>query len=258
MISSVYRMDPTNIGDWFAAPRRYFRFDDEQVDIIHMEPEKLSGLALVGGGGLIAETFLPQMARLAAARSSLKGLVAWGLGESLIVDRSGAPVSPYTGAMPDLLRRFDLVGVRDFGTEYPWVPCVSCMMKQFDRPLAAPKHEIVLYEHKRIPIPIDGFPRITNAAGDIDEVLNFLASGEVVITNSYHGAYWATLLGRRVLAIPSMSKIYRLRHAPLICRAERWKSCIDLTVSYPAALNECRAATLAFHKRVEAYRRSIV
>jgi len=73
-----------------------------------------------------------------------------------------------------------------------------------------------------------------------------------VVTNSYHGAYWATLLGRRVVAIPNMSKMYRFKHAPVIGRAQDWRKLAALAVAYPEALAECRAANLAFFADVAA------
>jgi hypothetical protein len=192
------------------------------------------------------------MERLAACRGQLRSLVAWGVGESEHVSRDGQQVLPYAGPLPGYLKAFDLVGVRDFGTEHHWVPCASCMLPQFDQPGAA-VHEAVIYEHKRIPIPIQApFPRRTNAGDDIAASLAFLASGKVVITNSYHGAYWATLLGRRVLAIANMSKMYRFRHAPVVCRPEHWQRCLGLTVSYPEALAQCRTANQNFGKEVRA------
>ena len=46
-----------------------------------------------------------------------------------------------------------------------------------------------------------------------EEVAGFLASGRVVVTNSYHGAYWTTLLGRPTLLWePWCSKFLLLRY----------------------------------------------
>ncbi|WP_367957678.1 polysaccharide pyruvyl transferase family protein [Aquibium pacificus] len=177
-------------------------------------------------------------------------LIAWGIGESLNIDRQGGVVLPYHGPLPDYLSSFDLVGLRDWGTQYPWAPCPSCLLARFDEPPEISRHEIVVYEHKRIPVPIEGLPRLSNNGSDIEKVLSFLASAEVVITNSYHGAYWATLLGRRVVAIPNMSKMYRLRHAPVLSVAERWRRAVDLAEPYPKALAECRSATLDFYDKV--------
>jgi len=57
-------------------------------------------------------------------------------------------------------------------------------------------------------------PHMTNLAGDMEEVIAFLASGEVVVTSSYHGAYWARLLGRKVALLPRGSKFWHLPPAP--------------------------------------------
>jgi hypothetical protein len=251
-ISHVFRRDETNVGDWYCLPARFFDFGESTtLDILDFKPEALGRHVVVGGGGLLAKTFHEPMRRLADCRPQLRTLVAWGVGESEHVDRQGGFVLPYAGPMPAYLKQFDLVGLRDHGTEYPWAPCASCMLPQFDQ-VPQPRHEVVVYEHKRIPIPVaPEFPRRTNAGHDIDATLAFLASGRVVITNSYHGAYWATLLGRRVVAIPNMSKMYRFRHAPVVCRAEHWQRGIELTRAYPQALAECRAATLEFHQRVK-------
>jgi hypothetical protein len=252
-ITSIFRSDRTNVGDWFCSPDRYFpELKGNRQDIIEIETAPtLDGHIILGGGGLIAATFDASMTFLAAQRPRLSSLVAWGIGESLIVDRKGGFVSPYNGALPTYLQAFDLIGLRDFGTDFRWTPCVSCMLPQFDQP-AAPTQDIVFYEHKRIPIPIDGHPRLTNAEEDIDSVLNFLASAETVITNSYHGAYWATLLGRRVLAIPNMSKMYRFKHAPVLCEAVEWRRYLGQAIAYPDALAECRQATINFKADVDA------
>jgi hypothetical protein len=250
-VGHVFRQDAGNVGDWHCPPLRYFPFADTvAADILDLDFERLGRHVVVGGGGLLAKSFHASMQRLADGRGRFDSLVAWGVGESENVDRKGGFVLPFAGPMPDYLRQFDLVGVRDYGTEYRWVPCASCMLPQFDRPSEA-TDDIVIYEHKRIPIPIEGvFRRRSNDGNDIDAVLGFLASGRVVITNSYHGAYWATLLGRRVVALANMSKMYRFKHAPVICRAEGWKRCVDLTVDYPGALAECRQANVDFQRDV--------
>ncbi|MBW9064490.1 hypothetical protein JNB71_14270 [Rhizobium herbae] len=249
--SNIFRRDATNVGDWHCAPVRYFSLPAGEADILDSEKLTLAPHVVVGGGGLIAKTFHPHMERLAARRAEARTLVAWGIGESENVDRSGGFVQPYDGDFPAYLDAFDLVGVRDFGTRHRWVPCVSCMSDIFDAEYPV-NTEICVYEHKRIPLPIGDFPRLTNAGDDLGAVVRFLGSAEIVITNSYHGAYWATLLGRRVVVIPAMSKVYRFAHPPVICRLESWKKFVDLAQSYPAALDECRNANRQFFKDVAA------
>lgn len=250
-INNVYRTDPTNVGDWYCAPARYFpQLGSTTLDILQYAGEPLAGDIVLGGGGLVARTFHERMMQVSASATPGQKLIAWGIGESEHVDRSGGTVVPFAGAYPAYLARYDCIGVRDFGTEYPWVPCVSCLLPHFDDPGTATT-DVVIYEHKRIPIPLDeGFPRMTNAGADIDQVLAFLKSGDLVITNSYHGAYWATLLGKRVVAIPNMSKMYRLKHAAAICTAQAWRRYSRNARSYPEALAECRSANLAYAEQV--------
>jgi hypothetical protein len=247
--SNIFRRDPTNVGDWHCAPTRYFRLQGGEGDILEIDKLSLAQDVVVGGGGLIAKTFHPHMEKLASRRGEVKTLVAWGIGESENVDRSGGFVRPYDGDFPAYLDAFDLVGVRDFGTRHRWVPCASCMSDVFDRQYPV-STEICVYEHKRIPLPIGDYPRMNNAEEDLHKVARFLASAKVVITNSYHGAYWATLLGRSVVVIPSMSKLYRFAHPPVICRMETWKNFVSSARSYPNALAECRGANIAFSREV--------
>ncbi|TDW25977.1 hypothetical protein EV128_116150 [Rhizobium azibense] len=248
-VSNIFRSDPTNVGDWYCAPSRYFSLPSGDGDILDLENLSLADHVVVGGGGLIAKTFHPFMERLSARKSEMHTLTAWGIGESENIDKTGRIVGPYNGNYPTYLEAYDLVGVRDFGTSYRWVPCVSCMSEMFDTdyPIST---EICVYEHKRIPLAIDGFPVMTNGGNELMTVLRFLGSAELVITNSYHGAYWATLLGRRVIVIPAMSKLYRFAHPPVICRVEDWKKFAGVTQQYASALSECRAANIAFHKAV--------
>lgn len=249
MLHSIFRTDPTNVGDWYCSPSRYFAdVAAPEQDIKSFKVED-GGCVILGGGGLVSVNFKPHMERLAASRSRLSAIVAWGIGESLINDKSGGLVPRWQGELPDYLARFDLVGLRDYGTAYTWVPCASCMLEYFDRTYTI-EHDVCIYEHKRIPIPIDGFPRRSNDGQDIAGTLAFLASADVVITNSYHGAYWATLLGRRVIAIPNLSKMHNFRHAPAICAPAQWRDFISRAKRYPEALDECRDANRQFLQRV--------
>lgn len=250
--TSIYRRDETNVGDAFCAPYKYFGINGPVHDLLALDLDSLRGVVVVGGGGLVADTFKSAMTTLSERRPQLKALIGWGFGESLHVDRKGGMVMPYADNFPGYLNAFDMLGIRDFGTSYRWTPCASCMWPEFDRIREKPAKPFVIYEHKRIPIPIDGWDRLTNDGNDINAVLNFLASGEVVITNSYHGAYWATLLGRRVVAIPNMSKLYRFKHAPAVGRAQHWRQLADVAFAYPEALSECREANEQFFADVSA------
>ena len=91
---------------------------------------------------------------------------------------------------------------------------------------------------------------MSNHGATLDDVLQFLSSGEVVITNSYHGAYRATLLGRAaVIVTQNSSKFYHMKH---VHPYAKWEDAMKAERHwYPNALEECRAANMAFHAKVK-------
>ena len=113
----------------------------------------------------------------------------------------------------------------------------------------SPKEKIGLYEHKRVPIVMPellGHPRISNDGDSIEEKLAFMARFETIITNSYHGVYWATLLNRKVICIPFKSGLFTFKHKPAYVASYLSDIRMDEIASYPSALEECREANVDF------------
>lgn len=249
--SHLHRADETNCGDWWSLPANYFSFPnhDNVFDISDVrEDDEFYGWVIAGGGGLIGPAF-PELPRI--VNSGNTRVIGWGLGNNMIDRKMEGFVSEFP-EFPDYVRNFDMLGVRDDIPGYRWVPCASCMHPIFSESFEI-KHEIVVFEHKRIPMGISGVPVMTNACGDIITVVDFLASGNVVVTNSYHGAYWATLLGRKCIAVPFSSKFNRMRFSPALCHRNDWQVALDLCVSYPEALSECRLSNIKFYNDVMEY-----
>ena len=99
--------------------------------------------------------------------------------------------------------------------------------------------DIVHYKNTQWPV-IDGH----NNRCTMEEALRFLGSGEIVVTDSYHGAYWATLLGRKVLTTRSDKlKMRQFMHPPATGFTQPLHT-------YPDALAECREANIAFDAKV--------
>ena len=146
--------------------------------------------------------------------------------------------------------KFHLLGVRDSANGFEWVPCASCMHSNFDE-IFEVKNKIVIYEHKNFPLRNleQTFPKMKN--GDsFEDVIKFLGGAELVITNSYHGAYWATLLKRRVIVMqPFSSKFFGFRHPLVVANSFNIKDNYNIPV-YPDALKEAREANIRFADRV--------
>jgi len=238
-------IDPKNIGDLLAAPSRYFAFSPTQtaIDLRRLDPDQCvqtqadlqlgnaqnrAIVHLLGGGGLLFDRFKAAIQFLVEQKQAFPTqtkLVAWGPGQQIYGQFT--PQQIQTFDYRSYLDGFDLVGLRDahvetLGLGYHWLPCASCLHPAFDRPRPI-RHEFVVFSHKKFQIQFPDFPTLTNEATDFEQVLDFLGSGETILTSSYHGAYWGTLLGRKVLAFPFTSKTHTLKHQPGIFPIERWQ-----------------------------------
>ncbi|MGW0892416.1 polysaccharide pyruvyl transferase family protein [Saccharopolyspora sp. NPDC002578] len=252
----VHRRDPDNIGDMACPPSNHpehfpWLADATTIDIEHDIPRYADRLrhahVIYGGGGLIGTGFFDrQLDQLMGLRPPK--LVVWGAGHN--------NNEHHTITDPGYLDRFDLVGLRDRTGPgpYEWVPCVSALLPQLADP-GEPRHEIVAYRHRdrKLPFPadIDGLPLLTNQHHDLGETLEFLASGATVLTNSYHGAYWATLMRRRVVVVdPFASKFFGFHHPVPVVSGDGWRDALADTRTHPDALRECRETVLDFGDRV--------
>jgi hypothetical protein len=148
---------------------------------------------------------------------------------------------------PSWMVEFDKVGVRDWGQSLPWAPCASCMhpalQKKYDI-----TNDIIFFEHKKQLLKdfgTDSIPRFINSGSNIEQTIELLGSANIILTNSYHGAYWGTLLKKKVIVVGAWgAKFHAMRHAPYILdKNEPWQSAIDMVTTYPDALDECTDAT---------------
>lgn len=222
-----------NVGDAVCSPVDYFDFGGAVERVRPKEPIPPCD-AVIFGGGAIGNNI-----GKIAARAPARVKIAWGLGETRHGREAAFPAPS----------GFDIYGSRDDGQPgAEWVPCVSCMSPLFDERYAI-RHEAVLYFNaRRLKPAVDGLPENHNEVGFADAVVH-LASGSVVVTNSYHGAYWATLLGRRVVVVDAYSSKFRqFRHRPAYADAAGWQTAH--ADRYPEALAEARAVNAGFFRRV--------
>ncbi len=230
-----------NTGDLASCPAQWFDFPDHRVQN-YDAPLGDCDTIIYGGG---------TMNNWLQGRPPLNvPCIAWGIGSS----RHGE-----TEPWPDP-HGFALVGVREWSEDREraglWAPCASCMSPLFDREYPI-EHEAVLFVNAspsikdRFPVAVGGLPTMGNDR-PMDEIVAFLGSAEIVVTNSYHGCWFAQMLGRKVVALPYSSKFYGFRHPPAYSRDRGldWRERAEEAMIYPVAVAECRMATRAFHRRV--------
>ncbi|WP_187830148.1 polysaccharide pyruvyl transferase family protein [Siccirubricoccus phaeus] len=239
MIAFAHIHRTKNVGDRMCTPALYFQFPEAQVFNINDRIPPCD--AVIFGGGAIE--FAMRGEEGAQRKVEARRRIAWGIGSSQHgTERHPAPPSG-----------LDLIGLREYGRKGgEYVPCVSCMSEHFDKSYDI-AHDAVLfvnYDKKLTEPNIQGIPKSYND-GSLAETIAFLASGAVVVTNSYHGAYWATLLGRKVVCLPYSSKFFGYKYPPTMATEETWRDRMREATAYPEALQDCRAHNLSFYNKVQ-------
>jgi hypothetical protein len=236
-VDAIYRIDPDNCGDLATPPHKYVDLGLPVIehDIFGAIPRKGDAL-MVGGGGILGLTD-----RIASVTREVRIRIIWGGG--LNTHGNGRDAR-----WPEALKSFKLVGLRDWNSPFDWVPCASCLSRAFDN-VPDPRHEIVVYNHKDFPTGVTQFPALNNRAS-METAIAHIASGETVITSSYHGAYWGILLGRAVIVVnPFSNKFFHFRFQPVVLHNGTWSDARP--TKFPEALEACRSANLAFYKKVQ-------
>lgn len=240
MLAFVHYKRTPNLGDQMCAPYHYFPFPKHES--YHLGDTVPPCDAVIFGGGAIEP-----MIRTDGLHKKIeaKARIGWGIGSS----RKGRT------AHEPLIDDLDLCGVREYGREFGqartvYVPCVSCMAPAFDKHYAV-EHETVFYLHGKFdfPLQVEG-PTLNNRAKNLDEAIAFLASGDTIVTNSFHGTYWGILLGKKVVCLPFSSKFYGFKFPPSYCLDGDWKKAKRAAKRYTGALPDSRAANLHFYEMV--------
>jgi hypothetical protein len=220
MIINTHRLETQNSGDINSSPVDFFNFNKKFIkkEITKIKSSDFLGSSvIVGGGGLIDHSgFFPYIDTLCKMKlkGEIKKLIIWGAGTNAHFDRPSCTALYKNKTTNKILKRTaDLIGVRDPSTEFSYTPCVSCMHNSFYNFLdTSPVCDIVFYEHESIPLPniFNARKMRNNETKNIKKTLSFLSSAHTVFTNTFHGAYWALLLGRRVVAMPFSTKFESL------------------------------------------------
>ncbi|TLP69360.1 hypothetical protein FEE96_03500 [Parasedimentitalea maritima] len=242
-MQNYFHFDANNIGDQASGPSNYF-FRSLCEKHNFKSPPPLDVMVLFGGGSI----FQQMEQTIAANQGDLheKSLVAWGVGLP--------PKGRRDVAVHSLVSNFDLVGTRNFdwSDEYDFVPCASCMSPQFDT-LPEVTHEVVVFKHHRktptLQLP-DDIPQMTNRLRPLKEVIDFLASGETVVTSSYHGVYWAQLLGKKVVCVPFNNKFYSFEYPPLYSSVDNCINDVRSATQYESTLTRYRKLNVAYWEKV--------
>lgn len=246
MTINLHRLDWNNLGDQACSPCHYFK---ELRNVRHVDmdvewPE--ADTYILGGGGVLHGKWPEKIKRLVDGG---KRVIAWGIG----LNNHDAAEFIY----PQFIDRFLAIGIRDYGNPWHYVPCPSCLHPAFDRMAnTKPRRPYAIYEHRLFPIPIyDKIPRLQNRQPFefFEEAIRFLAHAETIVTNTFHGAYWAMLLGRKVVIFrPYSTRFHGFKVNPPCADLDDWDMQAELAPLPPAGyLEECRRLNMEFFGAVK-------
>lgn len=242
-IVNYFHCEADNVGDRMSGPAQYLWPTVFRNAPIRLKLERPSDVTIVGGGGIFSQ--------LAMTRHSIFELnpmarvIAWGVGLP--------PKGTLDQAVSEVAMTFSAFGTRNYDRqdEIPFVPCASCLSPLFDQ-VGPPQNDLVVFLHRRKPGPLaipSGIPTLSNAMRPPKEVIDFIASGDTVVTSSYHGVYWAQLLGRRVICVPYNNKFKTFQHTPTIAEPDAWLGALGAGKRTDPLLQEYRDINHAFAKK---------
>ena len=245
MIYEFHRQHRGNAGDFFCNPSRYFKDFSATTRPIQLQnkpryqvTDAEGKIVIVGGGGLIHPSFTDNITQIVKQQPAK--LIVWGIGSNYDVNKDRG--------YPEWIDEADMLGLRDYKAGVgEYLPCATCMHRAFDNSYSV-RYDKVYYLHGNKEKPNVDAPVLTNKSKDIFRIINFLASGETVVTNSYHGAYWAMLLGRNVQVVPWSTKFTTFKYPPAMLESihEVSNDTITLPTGY---LEECRDLNKNFYER---------
>ena len=251
----LFRADNTNVGDWWCPPFKYFPFKPAAIGDI-LDPQftiDKSDILIMGGGGIGNEFFRPHLKRIEKLKAQTT--ILWGSGVDAVSDQTKLLTSKQADLYGDYFDFITEVGIRVFSSpqRFKYVPCASCMSNLFfEYREKKPTASIGFYNHKRVPLMkqeySNGLPVSDNGGDNLEDKLRFLSSCEYIVTNTYHGVYWATLLGRKVICFPFKSGLLSFKYPPTYC----WdgnlnEELFNQAISYKGVLEESRKLNVEFY-----------
>lgn len=251
MIYEFHRKVDDNVGDYYCNPSRYFDLGEIQTkELLNHNKFKIENAnVIIGGGGLIHKRFGQSIKEIILRNP--KNVVLWGIGHNF--GKKHISKSSEKVYYPDWVYQSSLIGIRDYikGFENLYLPCVSCMHPAFDKTYKV-KHDVVYYTHayKSKFLPSSKDIHLKNNVMDFDKVIEFLASAKTIITDSYHGVYWAQLLGKDVRTTSWSVKFDHMKYQPsFISEINKWHDASPSIVNLDF-LEECRELNKNFYSKV--------
>ena len=199
-IAFVHHYDTSNVGDKLCCPFSYFDWtghDCQVYDMFTWNQQVPIDMLIFGGGGMLhtpVDEAMRDALKKAKDLNPACKVVMWGVGSNYH--------HMCHAHWHDWLRQFDVVGLRDRANPLHYVPCPSCMHSELQiHRNKRPENPYVIYYHDEFPLDLP-HPKMSNYECDnMGTILDFISDGLVLLTNSFHGAYWAMMMQKPVIVM---------------------------------------------------------
>ena len=264
MLHFLHHHDRVNVGDVLSGPYHYFDLGAYEklswdVEILKKGVANVQyGDNVIMGGGIFFAEKKPNLETLVKKANNFIG---WGIGMDPRMDLS------------KFSDKFSLLGTRERKSDLIdeerifYVPCVSCMQDAF-APKAGRFGEDVEEESKfDVALHTNGgfnekdvvrkFHKLeayrTKTTSDFPKTIENLRQADCVVTNSYHGAYWGSLLGKKVVCLNTeVPKWGGLHDNVKFTTVDNVDEAISSAEAIPASyLDDCRHRNVDFFQRVK-------
>lgn len=238
-----------NCGDYNCGPFQFFstyfngckcyfhRLCDIDFSVIQE-----GDYCIIGGGGLIDHSVEWNRA-IEKCNDKSKNVIIWGAG-----------INTHTGDTCEQLdlKKFKLVGLRDYQINESlinYIPCPSCMLPELANDYEI-RRKIGIVEHTMYPIEEFMYEKINNSV-DVYSMIKFIGTSDLIISNSYHAIYWATLMKKKVIIYEKFSSKFDLIKWKQPIYSGNLIEDIDKCSIYTDALEECRKINVNFAEKVK-------
>lgn len=251
-IHFIHKYITSNTGDRACGYYQYFQSNFcnyrcivHDISHIHFSKIKQNDIVIIGGGGL------------------LNALPEWNYSINKVlkmVDKSVIWSAGFNWGGEGIIKqpinwgKVSLISIRDF--HYPlnfrYIPCATCMIHEISKEDYIIKREIgiVCHEYKRdMPSEFLKYDSITNSF-PLETIIDFIGSSNVIVTNSYHAAYWSVLMKKKCIIFALKSEKFEyFKNKPVVYSGNLFAD-INRAVIYPNALDECKKLTLDYMKDI--------
>lgn len=210
-IHFINRIDNSNTGDWTCSPLNYFFDYFDQFNIIRHDIEFVNfneinsnDIVILGASGMfnVLEKFNININKIL---NICNNVISWSIGFNTHNNIY------YIGNITTKINfeKFKVITIRDYQhpSGFDFLPDPTCLSEELLKNIPI-KRYIGLIEHKSLPIICDDLDLMNNKISNshsFREITEYISSSEVVVTNSYHIAYWTMLMNKKSIVIDKFS-----------------------------------------------------